>query len=60
MLQWKRLLGQENFYIKYNFGEYLPTADDLLEMLHSKSYTSLMRKTQYCAKTICENNSYWY
>ena len=37
MLQRKRLLGQGNFYIKHNFGEYLPRVDELCEMLHSSS-----------------------
>ena len=60
MLQRKRLLIQGNFYIKHNFGEHLPTVDEFCEMLHSSSYTSLMRKIQYYAKNICGTNSYWY
>ena len=43
MLQQKRLLNEGNFYIKHNYGEYLPTVDELREILHSNSYTSLIR-----------------
>ena len=50
IFQRKRLLSQANFYIKHNFGEHLPTVDELCEMLHSSSHTSLMRKIQYYAK----------
>ena len=60
MLEQKKLLSQGYFYIKNNFGEYLPTVDELCEILHSNSYTSLMRKIQYYAKNICGTNSYWY
>ena len=60
MLQRKRLLNQGNFYIKHNFSEYLPTVDELREMLHSNSYTSLMKKIQYYAKNICGTSSSWY
>ena len=60
MLQRKRLLSQDNFYIKHNFGEHLPTVDELCERLHSNSYTSLMRKIQYYAKNIFGINFYWY
>ena len=42
-----RLLSHGKFYIKHNFGEYLPTFDELCEILHSNSYTSLIRKIHY-------------
>ena len=56
----KRLLLQGNFYIKQNYGESLPSVDELHEMLHTNSYSSLMKKIQYYAKNISGSNSYWY
>ena len=42
------------FYIKHNFSEYLPTVDELREMLHSNSYTSLMKKFSIMLKIFVE------
>lgn len=44
MLQQKRIFSRGNFYINHNFGKHLPAVDELCEMLHSNSYTSLIRK----------------
>ena len=60
MLQRKRLLLLGNFYIKQNYGESLPSIDELREMLHTNNYSSLMKKIQYYAKNISGSNSYWY
>ena len=54
MLQQKRILTRGNFYINHNFGEHLPAVDELCEMLHSNSYTSLIRKYSIMLKIFVE------
>lgn len=43
-LERKRLLGQENCYIKNKLGKIIPTIDRLKEMSESNNYNQLMKK----------------
>ena len=60
MLYRKRLLSQDNFYIKQNMNDNVLTIEELRQMLHSDSYGNIMNKIQYYAKNVSGTNSYWF
>ena len=60
MLYRKRLISQENFCIKQNLGNEVPSIEELRDMLHSDNYSQFIWKLVYYAKNITGTNSYWY